>query len=85
MLVCPATSPVWSVLFPSIGALVTDTDGMLSHPAIIAREYRVPAVLATRTATTSLRDGQVVTVDGNAGVVRTAQLHEGISDRARRL
>jgi phosphoenolpyruvate synthase/pyruvate phosphate dikinase len=41
VLVCPATSPVWSVLFPSVGALVTDTGGILSHPAIIAREFRV--------------------------------------------
>ena len=39
VLVCPITSPVWSVLFPGLGALVTDTGGLLSHPAIIAREY----------------------------------------------
>jgi rifampicin phosphotransferase len=43
VLVCPVTSPVWSVLFPSIGALVTDVGGNLSHPTIIAREYGVPA------------------------------------------
>jgi phosphohistidine swiveling domain-containing protein len=67
VLVCPITSPVWSVLFPSVGALVTDTGGLLSHPAIIAREYRVPAVAATGNATTLLRDGQVVTVDGTTG------------------
>jgi rifampicin phosphotransferase len=66
VLVCPVTSPVWSVLFPSVGALVTDTGGLLSHPAIIAREYRVPAVVATGNATALLRDGQVVTVDGGA-------------------
>lgn len=65
--VCPITSPVWSVLFPSVGALVTDTGGILSHPAIIAREYRVPAVVATGNATRLLRDGQSVAVDGNAG------------------
>jgi phosphoenolpyruvate synthase/pyruvate phosphate dikinase len=69
--VCPVTSPVWSVLFPSIGALVTDNGGVLSHPAIIAREYGVPAVVATESGTSVLRDGQVVTVDGTAGVVRT--------------
>ncbi len=69
VLVCPITSPVWSVLFPSIGALVTDTGGILSHPAIIAREYRVPAVVATGNATRLLHDGQNVTVDGGAGVV----------------
>jgi pyruvate,water dikinase len=73
VLVCPTTSPVWSVLFPSIGALVTDTGGTLSHPAIIAREYAVPAVVATGDATTRLRDGQVVTVDGTTGHVRVVQ------------
>jgi pyruvate,water dikinase len=69
VLVCPMTSPVWSVLFPSVGALVTDHGGTLSHPAIIAREYRVPAVVATSAGTTQLRDGQVVIVDGTAGTV----------------
>jgi pyruvate,water dikinase len=64
------TSPVWSVLFPSIGALVTDTGGILSHPAIIAREYGVPAVVNTGSGTSSLRDGEVVTVDGTTGTVR---------------
>ena len=67
VMVCPITSPVWSVLFPSVGALVTDTGGVLSHPAIIAREYRVPAVVATGNATALLRDDQIVTVDGTAG------------------
>ena len=67
VLVCPVTSPVWSVLFPSVGALVTDTGGLLSHPAIIAREYAVPAVVATGNATALLRDDQVVTVNGGAG------------------
>jgi pyruvate,water dikinase len=69
VLVCPITAPVWSVLFPSIGALVTDTGGTLSHPAIIAREYRVPAVVATGHASRTLHDGQLVTVDGGAGTV----------------
>ena len=67
VLVCPITSPVWSVLFSSVGALVTDTGGLLSHPAIIAREYGVPAVVATGNATALLGDDQVVTVDGTTG------------------
>jgi pyruvate,water dikinase len=67
VLVCPITSPVWSVLFPTVGALVTDTGGLLSHPAIIAREFEVPAVVATGNATSLLRDGQTVTVDGGTG------------------
>lgn len=69
VLVCPITSPVWSVLFPTIGALVTDSGGILSHSAIIAREYRIPAVVATGNATTLLRDGQMVTIDGGAGTI----------------
>jgi len=69
VLVCPATTPMWSVLFSNVGALVTNTGGILSHPAIIAREYRVPAVVATGNATSLLYDGQVVTVDGNTGTV----------------
>ncbi len=71
VLVCPVTSPVWSLLFPSIGALVTDTGGMLSHPAIIAREYRIPAVVATGRATGVLTDGQPVTVNGSTGLVHS--------------
>jgi pyruvate,water dikinase len=67
VLVCPITSPVWSVLFPIVGALVTDTGGILAHATIIAREYRVPAVVATGNATRLLRDGQIVTVDGDTG------------------
>jgi pyruvate,water dikinase len=70
VLVCPATSPVWSVLFPNVGALVADSGGVLSHPAIIAREFSVPAVIATRVGTTQLQDGQVVVVDGTIGTVK---------------
>jgi phosphohistidine swiveling domain-containing protein len=69
VMVCPMTSPVWSVLFPSIGALVTDSGGLLSHPAIIAREYRIPSVVATGNATSLLHDGEIVTVDGTKGKV----------------
>jgi pyruvate,water dikinase len=72
VLVCPATSPVWSLLFASIGALVADGGGTLSHQAIIAREYRIPAVVGTSDATTRLIDGQLVTVDGSHGTVRVA-------------
>jgi rifampicin phosphotransferase len=69
VLICPTTQPPWSVLFPTIGALVTDGGGVLSHPAIIAREYRIPAVVATGNATSFLKDGQIVTVNGNDGIV----------------
>ncbi len=69
VLVCPITSPSWSVLFTQAGALVTDGGGILAHAAIIAREYGIPAVLATGDATTRLHSGQTVTVDGSAGTV----------------
>lgn len=69
VLVCPITTPVWSVLFGRVGALVTDAGGVLSHAAIVAREHDVPAVLGTVDATSRLHDGQVVTVDGTTGVV----------------
>ena len=72
VVVCPATSPAWSVVFPSMGALVTDMGGILSHPAIIAREHGIPAVVGTGNATEMLNDKQVVTVDGDAGTVTPA-------------
>jgi pyruvate,water dikinase len=69
VLVAPATSPPWSVLFLRSGAVVTDGGGVLSHTAVIAREYRIPAVLATGDATHRLSDGDQVTVDGSNGLV----------------
>jgi pyruvate,water dikinase len=69
VVVCPTTSPVWSVVFPSMGALTTDSGGILSHPAIIAREHGIPAVVDTGNATDILKDGQRVTVDGNTGLI----------------
>ena len=70
VLVCPITSPVWSILFAKVGALVTDSGGVLSHPAIIAREFGVPAVVATGNATQIIVDGQQVVVHREAGVVQ---------------
>ncbi|MGH7910224.1 MAG: PEP-utilizing enzyme, partial [Candidatus Dormibacteraceae bacterium] len=69
VLVCPTTDPAWSVLFATAGALVTDRGAVLSHAAIQAREHGVPAVLGTGAATRTLRDGDLVTVDGTRGCV----------------
>jgi pyruvate,water dikinase len=69
VVVTPVTSPVWSIVFPSMGALVTDAGGVLSHPAIIAREHGIPAVVGTGIATSRLTDGEMVVVDGDAGTV----------------
>ena len=70
VLVCPITSPVWSMVFPALGALVCDAGGPLSHPAIIAREFAIPAVVNTGNATSAIADGATVRVDGDAGTVK---------------
>jgi phosphohistidine swiveling domain-containing protein len=70
VLVCPTTAPSWLPLFDEIAGLVTNTGGLLSHAAILAREFGVPAVVGVRDATLRLRDGQWVEVDGSAGAVR---------------
>lgn len=69
VLVASTTAPPWAVLFPVAGALVTDVGGVLSHPAITAREFSLPAVVATGIATRRLHDDQIVTVDGDRGQV----------------
>jgi pyruvate,water dikinase len=71
VLVVTTTSAPWTPLFATVAAVVTDTGGVLCHAAIVAREYRVPAVVGTRTGTSVIRDGELVEVDGDAGVVRT--------------
>ncbi|MGO1592133.1 MAG: PEP/pyruvate-binding domain-containing protein [Ancrocorticia sp.] len=68
ILVCPYTDPTWTPLFALAAAVVADSGGPLSHAAIVAREYGIPAVLGTGSAT-SLPDGATVLVDGAAGTV----------------
>jgi pyruvate,water dikinase len=70
ILVCPATMPPWTPLFALASAVVTDHGGVLSHTAIVAREYRIPAVVGTKLATGLVEDGQTITVDGSEGTVR---------------
>ncbi len=70
VMIAPATMPAWTPLFASIAAVVTDAGGVLSHAGIVAREYNIPAVLGTGRATSEIKDGQQVEVDGDAGVVR---------------
>lgn len=69
VLVAPFTDPGWTPLFPRLSAVVTETGGLLSHAAVIAREYGIPAVLAVPGATRLVPDGAVVTVDGERGTV----------------
>ena len=70
VLVAAATAPPWTPLFATAAAVVTDIGGVLSHSAVVAREYRIPAVVGTGGATTTFSDGQLLEVDGNTGVVR---------------
>lgn len=72
VLVCPYTDPTWTPLFSLAAAVVSDTGGPLSHAAIVAREYGIPAVLGTEVGTQRASDGASWVVDGRAGVVRAA-------------
>jgi pyruvate, water dikinase len=69
VLVCPVTAPSWAPVFPKIAAAVSDIGGMMSHAAIIAREYGLPAVVGTGHATEQIKTGDRVRVDGNNGTV----------------
>jgi pyruvate,water dikinase len=69
VLVAVTTTPAWTPLFTLASAVVTDIGGPLSHSSIVAREYGIPAVLATGGATRRIKDGQTITVDGSAGMV----------------
>jgi pyruvate,water dikinase len=69
VLVCPVTAPSWGPVFPKIAAAVSDIGGMMSHAAIVAREYGLPAVVGTGHATSAIRTGDRVRVDGDAGRV----------------
>ena len=69
VLVCQMTNPAWVVLFTKIAALVTDTGGTTSHPAVLSREFGIPAVIGTSVATHRIRTGDRVRVDGSKGTV----------------
>jgi pyruvate,water dikinase len=69
VLVTRATAPAWTPLFARAVAVVTDGGTLAAHASLVAREYGIPAVVATGDATARLRDGQLVTVDGGAGTV----------------
>ena len=69
VLVAPFTDAAWTPLFVPAAAVVVETGGLLSHAAIVAREFGIPAVVAVKGATRIIRDGQMVTVDGGAGTV----------------
>ncbi len=69
ILVCQMTNPAWVVLFTKIGGLVTDAGGVSSHPAVLSREFGIPAVVGSSVATSVIKSGDRIRVDGNKGVV----------------
>jgi pyruvate, water dikinase len=73
ILVAPTTSPSWAPAFAKIGACVTDVGGVMSHAAIVCREYGMPAVVGTGHATKIIRSGMMLRVDGSTGAVSIAR------------
>ncbi len=69
ILIAPVTSPSWTPVFGTIAAAVSDIGGIMSHAAIVSREYGLPAVVGTGNATSRIKTGDRVRVDGNAGTV----------------
>ncbi|MFC7137828.1 PEP-utilizing enzyme [Halobaculum litoreum] len=69
VLVAPYTDPGWTPLFTAAAAVVTEVGGRLTHGSLVAREYGIPSVVAVADATTVLRTGERVRVDGTAGTV----------------
>jgi phosphoenolpyruvate synthase/pyruvate phosphate dikinase len=73
ILVCPGTDPAWTPLFMAAGGLVTEVGGMMTHGSVVAREYGIPAVVGVHQATSRLKDGQRVRIDGTAGKIVVLQ------------
>ena len=70
ILVAPHTDPGWTPLFPLAAGLVTEVGGLMTHGAVVAREYGIPAVVGLENATRKIRDGQKIRVDGTRGFVK---------------
>jgi pyruvate,water dikinase len=70
IIVCPSSNPSWVPVFTVAGGLVTNTGGVLSHAAVVAREFGLPAVTGTVDATARIADGRLVEIDGTAGTVK---------------
>jgi pyruvate,water dikinase len=70
IVIAPSSNPSWVPLFTVAGGVVTNTGGVLSHAAVVAREFALPAVVGTGDATTRIADGRLVELDGTTGFVR---------------
>ena len=70
ILVCPGTDPSWTPLFLSAAGLVMEVGGMMTHGAVVAREYGIPAVVGVDQATRRLQTGQRIRIDGSTGIIQ---------------
>jgi rifampicin phosphotransferase len=77
ILVCPGTDPAWTPLFMAAGGLITEVGGMMTHGSVVAREYGIPAVVGVHQATTRLKDGQRIRIDGTAGKIMILDEQKG--------
>ena len=74
-MVCPGTDPAWTPLFLAAGGLIMEVGGMMTHGAVVAREYGIPAVVGVAQATQRLQTGQLVRLDGSSGLVTVLDDH----------
>jgi pyruvate,water dikinase len=78
ILVCPGTDPSWTPLFLSAGGLVMEVGGMMTHGAVVAREYGIPAIVGVDQATRRLHTGQKIRIDGSTGLIQLLDMEEVI-------
>ena len=83
ILVCEMTNPAWQVLYGKIIAVVTNAGDLVAHPAVLAREYEIPAVVGTSVGTYRIKTGDRIRVDGNAGVVEILERRCAVPGRRR--
>jgi pyruvate,water dikinase len=77
ILVCPGTDPAWTPLFLTAAGLVMETGGMMTHGAVVAREYGIPAIVGVDRATERLQTGQLIRIDGSSGQIKVLESESG--------
>ena len=77
IMVAPTTNPSWAPVFTKIKAAVTDIGGLTSHAAIVSREYGLPSVTGTGVATSVIKTGDIIKVDGTTGIVTIVKRAKG--------
>ncbi len=70
IMVCPGTDPSWTPLFLTAGGLIMEVGGMMTHGGVVAREYGIPAIVGVTDATSRLKTGQRIRLDGSSGIIQ---------------